>query len=471
MDHKEFRQKAHEMADWMADYFENIHRYRVLPEVNPGEIKNQLPLEAPPKGEDFDQIFRDFENILMPGITHWQHPGFMAYFPASRSAPSVLAEMLTATLGAQCMLWYTSPAAEELEDRVMEWLRKAIQVNDQFTGVIQEGASSSNLIALLMARERVSNFKVNKEGFYHQKPMRIYASEHIHSSVNKAVRIGGFGEENLVLIPSDENFALNPKILERLIVRDISFGYQPLAVVGAFGTTGSTAIDPLEEIGLICQQYGLFFHIDAAYSGSAWILSEIRAMAKGLEMADSFVFNPHKWLMTNFDCSAFFVKDKTLLRNTFDITPEYLRTPQDHLVNNYRDWGIQLGRRFRALKLWFVLRSFGLEGLKSILKNHIEYAQKLAEKIKQQPNFEILAPVYFNLICFRFNPPGKTLEEANELNKNLLKLIHKEGKIFLTGTTLNGKYCIRIVAGNEETKLDDLLMAWEKILEKSKLLN
>lgn len=471
MDHKVFRQKAHELADWMADYFENISQYRVLPDKKPGEIKDQLPLNAPDQGEDFEEIFKDFENIIMPGMTHWQHPGFMAYFPASRSAPSVLAEMITATLGAQCMLWYTSPAAEELEDRVMEWLRKAIQVSDQFTGVIQEGASSSNLVALLMARERLSDFKVNKGGFYHQKPMRIYASEHIHSSVNKAVRIGGFGEDNLVLVPSDENFAMNPKILERLILRDISFGYQPLAVVGAFGTTGSTAIDPLEEIGLICQQYGLFFHIDAAYSGSAWILPEIRAMAKGLEMADSFVFNPHKWLLTNFDCSAFYVKDKILLRHTFDITPEYLKTPQDHLVNNYRDWGIQLGRRFRALKLWFVLRTYGLDGLKKILQNHIDYAQKLAKQIKGHPEFEILAPVHFNLICFRYNPEGKTKEEINELNKTLLKRIHEEGKIFLTGTTLDGKYCIRIVAGNAETNFEDLELAWNIVREKAKTLS
>jgi len=301
--------------------------------------------------------------------------------------------------------------------------------------------------------------------------MRIYASEHIHSSVNKAVRIGGFGEDNLVLVPSDENFAMNQKILERLIVRDISFGYQPLAVVGAFGTTGSTAIDPLEEIGLICQQYGLFFHIDAAYSGSAWILPEIRAMAKGLELADSFVFNPHKWLMTNFDCSAFYVKDKTLLRHTFDITPEYLRTPQDHLVNNYRDWGIQLGRRFRALKLWFVLRTYGLDGLKNILQKHIDYAQKLAILIKEHPEFEILAPVNFNLICFRFKLNGKSEEQINELNKTLLKMINEDGRIFLTGTTLHGKYCIRLVAGNAETKFEDLELAWNIILEKSKSLN
>jgi aromatic-L-amino-acid/L-tryptophan decarboxylase len=470
MDHPLFRKKAHEIADWMADYFESVQNYPVFPGIQPGEIKNKLPVNPPDQGEHMDAIFSDFENIILPGMTHWQHPGFMAYFPASRSAPSVLAEMITATLGAQCMLWYTSPAAEELEERMMEWLRKAIDVSDDFTGVIQEGASSSNLIALLMARERCSDYKVNKHGFYHHKPMRIYTSEQIHSSVNKAVRIAGFGEEHLVMIPTTTDYAMNTEILERLILRDLSFGYRPLAVVAAFGTTASTAIDPLQKIGQICQKYGLFFHVDAAYAGSAMILPEIRKLAKGIELADSFVFNPHKWLMTNFDCSAFYVKDTPLLKSTFDITPEYLRTPQDQNVNNYRDWGIQLGRRFRALKLWFVLRSYGIDGLKEMLQNHIDYARQLAEKIQHHPDFEILARVDFNLICFRFNPSGKTNTDLNELNKTLLKMINDSGKLFLTGTTLNGNYCLRLVAGNVDTTFSDLEKAWVEIQEKASYL-
>jgi aromatic-L-amino-acid/L-tryptophan decarboxylase len=464
MDHSTFRQWAHQFADWMADYFEEIEQYPVKPEVQPGDIKSRLPQGPPMRAETFEQIFADFQNIILPGMTHWQHPQFFAYFPASRSAPSVLAEMLTAAIGAQCMIWYTSPAAEELEERCMEWLRDMLALPKEWAGSIQETASAANLVALLMARERLSNYGVNREGWHGRPRMRVYASEHIHSSVPKAVRIAGFGEDNLVLIPTDDSFALIPEQLEAAIQDDIRRGYQPACVVAALGTTSSTAIDPLRHIGEICRRHNVFLHIDAAYAGTALLLPEMRWMSDGAESADSFVFNPHKWMFTNFDCTAFFVRDKELLVNTFSIMPEYLKTPLDRQVNNYRDWGIQLGRRFRALKLWFVIRTFGLEGLQDRIREHIRIGQWLASEIRKEPDFELQAPVPLNLVCFRYRPPGDYAPQLlDQLNERLLLQLNDSGKILLTQTRLNGRYTIRLVAGQTETKLEDVQKGWELI--------
>ncbi len=471
MNHQSFRNWAHRMADWMADYFENVEDYPVKPDVRPGDVKRQLPETPPVAGEPMERIFQDFQDIIMPGMTHWQHPNFMAYFPASRSAPSVLAEMLTATLGAQCMIWFTSPAAEELEERCMEWLRQMCGLPASFTGSIQETASASNLIALLMARERLSRFRSNREGLYNLPKMRVYASEHIHSSVNKAVRIAGFGEENLVLVPTDESYAMDAEALEHAIQEDVRRGYAPACVVAAIGTTSSTALDPIRPIGEICRKYNCFFHIDAAYAGTALLLPEMRWMSDGIELADSFVFNPHKWMFVNFDCSAFYVKDTTLLINTFAITPEYLRTAEDREVNNYRDWGIQLGRRFRALKLWFVIRSFGVEGIREKLRLHLRIGQWLEDQVKAETDFELLAPVPLNLVCFRYRPKGKyTEQQLNALNEKLLAMLNDSGEMLLTQTKLNGKYTIRLVAGQTETTLDHVQQAWEKIVREARAL-
>lgn len=465
MDNSLIREKAHEMAEWMADYFENIDQYRVLPDVQPSDIKRQLPSEPPQHPEIWETIMKDFNDIIMPGITHWQHPGFMAYFPASRSAPSVFAETLTATLGAQCMVWYTSPAAEELEDRTMEWLRQMIGLPKDFTGVIQETASASTLIALLMAREKKTDFDVNKKGLYGQPPFRVYASEQIHSSINKAVRIAGLGEDHLVLIPCLDDFAIDTVALRAAIEADLRNGFQPLALIGAFGTTSSAALDNLEELAQIAGDYQLFFHVDAAYCGNALVLPEIRELANGIERADSVVFNPHKWMFTNFDCSAFFVKDTHLLTQVFSITPAYLKTPQDLLVHNYRDWGIQLGRRFRALKLWFVLRYYGVKGIQEKISNHIEYGKWLAAEMRQTEGYEVVAPVLFNLVCFRYLPSKikGNAEAVNAFNQEVLRKINESGDLFLTGTTLGDQYVIRIVAGQTDTKKEDLEKAWKLI--------
>ncbi|HEY9843476.1 MAG TPA: pyridoxal-dependent decarboxylase, partial [Candidatus Obscuribacterales bacterium] len=377
----EFRKHAHQVVDWISDYMENVGQYPVTPRLEPGAILQSLPDAAPASGEAFEAIFADFEKLIVPGMTHWQHPAFFAYFPANASPASLLGEMLTSALGAQCMSWLTSPAATELEQRVMEWLRDLISLPPEFAGVIQDTASTATLCALLSARERASGWGINETGFQGQR-YRIYASSEAHSSVEKAVRIAGLGSQNLVKVAVDENFAMIPAGLAAAIAADRAAGYEPLCVVAAWGTTGSTALDPLAEIAAICQRESLWLHVDAAYAGSALILPEIRKLAQGLELADSLVFNPHKWLLTHFDCSAYFVRDPAALERTFGLTPEYLKTDLDRQVHNYRDWGIQLGRRFRALKLWFVLRSYGVSGLQQFIRQQIAWVQELADEIQ-----------------------------------------------------------------------------------------
>ena len=460
MNSDEFRKYAHEFADWMADYFENIEQYPVVSKVQPGDIYKSIPDSPPEYGESIEQIMRDFKTIVMPGITHWQSPSFHAYFPANNSYPSILAEMLTAAIGAQCMVWQTSPAAAELEEKVMNWLRDLIGLPQNFSGVIQDTASTATLVALLTARERATNYMINKKGFDGNK-FRIYCSLEAHSSIEKAVKIAGFGKENLVKIDVDENFAIIPQKLEEAIIHDQENGYLPLCIVAGFGTTGSTAVDDLQALGEISEKYHLWFHVDAAYIGSAMILPEMRHYMQGAEMADSFVFNPHKWLMTNFDCSAYFVKDEEALIRTFEILPEYLKTEHDSHVKNYRDWGIQLGRRFRALKLWFVIRSYGVEGLQSKIRNDIKLAQFAKNNLIESGNFDILAPVNFNVICFRYNPGSKADSELNAINEKLLDLINADGRAFLSHTKLNGKYAIRLVVGQTNVEMKHV----EKVLD------
>lgn len=464
MNSDDFRKHGHDLINWMADYLENIKTYPVKPSVNPGAIKNQLPEKAPELPEPFGQLFDDFNNIILPGMTHWQHPQFFAYFPTGGSAPSLLAEMLTATLGAQCMVWLTSPAAEELEERMMEWLREMKGLPRPFTGVIQDSSSTSTLVALLTAREVKTNYSVNKSGFRSQPCFRLYTSMQAHSSVDKGVKIAGFGIDNLVKIETDENFAIIPSALEAAIEKDVADGFLPLCVISTIGTTSSTAIDPIHEIGLICKKYGCWHHIDASYAGTALLLPEFRWMSKGIELADSYVFNPHKWMLTHFDCSAYFVQDKQALINTFSILPEYLKTPEDLMVNNYRDWGIPLGRRFRALKLWFVIRSYGITGLREIIRRHIQYGQWLKHEIAVTPHFELMAPSPLNLVCFRIKPEGIYDEtKLDQVNKLLLEKLNSSGKILLTQTKLNDRFVIRFVAGNSHTTMESVAEGWQMI--------
>ncbi|GAB4132840.1 MAG: aspartate aminotransferase family protein [Raineya sp.] len=464
----EFRKKAHLLVDWMADYLENVEHYPVKSQVQPREIYEQIPEQIPTNGEDFEVIWQDFQEIILKGITHWQSPNFYAYFPANSSYESVLAEMLTATLGSQCMVWETSPAAAELEEKMMNWLKKACALPEHWEGVIQDTASSATLCALLSAREQISDFQINQKGFAGFEPLRIYASEQTHSSIEKAVKIAGFGKENLVYTPTNADFSIDTDALAQAIEQDLQKGKKPLCVVATIGTTSSTAFDNIEKIAQITQKHHIWLHVDAAYAGTAMLLPEYRYMIRGVEHADSYVFNPHKWMFVNFDCSAYFVKNKELLIRTFEILPEYLKTKNDSQVNNYRDWGIPLGRRFRALKLWFVMRSYGLRGIQKKLREHIQLAQDLKRKMAQTPNFEILAPAPLNLICFRYKPENKTEQELNFINETLLQSINNTGKIYLSHTKLNGKYTLRMVVGQTYTLQKHVNNAWELIQEQAK---
>lgn len=465
MNKEDFRKQAHQMVDWMADYLEEKEKYPVSPKINPRDIYNQLPDKAPEKGEDYNDIFSDFKNIILPGMTHWQHPSFFGYFPANNSEPSILAEMLISTLGAQCMSWVTSPAATELEEKVLDWLRDAKGICSTWKGVIQDTASTATLSALLAAREKATNYKINEKGFTGEEKFRVYSSEHVHSSIDKALKISGIGQNNLVRIPVDDSFAMISEELELAILKDIDAGLTPLCVVSALGTTSSTAIDPVRSIGKICEKYGLWHHIDAAYAGTALLLPEYQWMIDGHDTADSYVFNPHKWMFTNFDCSVLYLKNPHYLVNTFSLTPEYLKSNLDGEVNNYRDWGIQLGRRFRALKLWFVIRSYGLEGIRSKLRYHLTLTKSQVIKIEQHDHMEILAPVPLNTICFRYHDIRYSLDELNLINEKWMGLVNQSGKAFFTHTKLDGKFAIRWVIAQTDVKDFHIKNAWNLLLD------
>ena len=443
MNPDEFRRHAHQLADWMADYFRDVGQLPVTSEVRPGDVRRQLPPFPPDQGESFEQLFEDFSRIIMPGMTHWNHPGWFAYFPGNNSPPSVLAEMLTATLGAQCMSWATSPAATELEQVTMEWLRLMLCLPETFTGVIQDTASTATLVALLSARERAPA----------GARLAVYTSTEAHSSVNKGVKLAGYALDHLRHISVDPHYAMRPDVLERAISSDRAAGLVPACVVATVGTTSSTAIDPLPAIAEICQRHGAWLHVDAAYAGTAAIVPELRPLFDGVQHADSLVFNPHKWMLVNFDCSAYFVRDRAALLRTFQITPEYLRTDQDPEVVNFRDWGIQLGRRFRALKLWFVIRSYGVDGLRAMVTNHVALARELAHEIEKTPKFELMAPVPFGLVCFRYRPPELDPGDpaVNDLNRELLSRVNATRRIHLTHTELGRRYVIRMAIGQRHT--------------------
>lgn len=465
----DFRALGHQLVDWMADYLENIRQYPVKSPLKPGEVAQQLPAAAPEQGEDFGALMRDFQSIILPGITHWQHPNFHAYFPANSSVPSLLAEMLTAALGAQCMSWETSPAAAELEERVLQWLRDAMGLPPSWYGVIQDTASTATLVALLCARERITAFASNEQGLSSLSAnggqLRVYCSTETHSSIEKDVTIAGLGRQNLVKIPVDAHQRMRVDALAAAIAADQAAGHRPMCIVVATGTTGTTAIDPLRPIAELAQAHGIWVHVDAAYAGSALLLPECRWMIDGIELADSFVFNPHKWLFTNFDCTAYYLRDRDLLLRTLSILPEYLKTHHDPYVNNYRDWGVPLGRRFRALKLWFVLRSYGLEGLRERLNAHIELATEVDAWIDAHPELERMAVRTLNVVFFRYRPEGCEAADIDVHNMRLLEVLNASGRAYLTHTKVNGAVTIRLVIGQTYVQRDDVLLTWSALLE------
>ncbi len=465
LDPKEFKEVSEPIISWIDQYFKTVDSYPVKSGVKPGEIYKRIPASAPEQGESMDRIIQDLDEIILPGITHWQHPNFHAYFPANSSVESVLAEFVTAALGAQCMIWDTSPAAAELEQRMMEWLRDAMGLPAGFQGVIQDSASSASLVALITAREVITGFTSNQEGVPNN--LRVYCSEETHSSIEKAVGVCGIGKKNLVKVAVDQKMCLKPEVLEKHILNDLARGLVPCAVVAAIGTTGTVAVDPLSEIAGICKRFGIWLHVDAAYAGSALLLPEYRWMIDGIDQADSFVFNPHKWLFTNFDCSVYFIKNPDQLVKTFEILPEYLKTSTRGSVNDYRDWGVPLGRRFRGLKLWFVIRGFGLTGLRERLRSHIQLNEYFCREITKIPGIEPALEPFLNFSCFRYNPSGSMdAELLNPVNEQFLKKINAGGQLFLTHTKINGLVTLRMLIGQtyvEQKHVDHALEVIKQI--------
>jgi aromatic-L-amino-acid/L-tryptophan decarboxylase len=464
----EFRRHGHQLVDWMADYMRDVGDLPVTPPVKPGDVRGLLPCSAPAEGEPFERLFHDFTKIIVPGMTHWNHPGWFAYFPGNNSPPSVLAEMLTATLGAQCMSWATSPAATELEQVTMEWLRQMLGLPPEFTGVIQDTASTATLVSLLSARERATHHSAGVDGLAGTETrLAVYTSGEAHSSVEKGVKLAGYGLNQLRRVPVDESYAMIPGALERAIKVDRDSGVVPACVVATVGTTSSTAVDPLARIAEVCRRHGVWMHVDASYAGAAAIVPELRYLFDGVEHADSFVFNPHKWMLVNFDCSAYFVRDREALLRTFQVTPEYLRTAADAEVVNFRDWGIQLGRRFRALKLWFVIRSYGINGLQAMIRKHVALARELADWVRASSNFELMAPAPLGLVCFRYRPRNSPVDEQrlDEMNQDLLGRVNATGRVHLTHTRLGGRYVIRMAIGQRQTERQHVEEAWRLLLE------
>jgi aromatic-L-amino-acid decarboxylase len=475
MEPEAFRRHAHRVVDWIADYLRDPDRYPVLARCRPGDLEAALPRSAPPEGEPFDAIFADFERLVVPALTHWNHPGFMAYFAITGSAPGVLGEFLTAALNVQAMLWRTSPAATELEAVTLRWLRDLMGLPADVEGVIYDTASVASLHGLAAARQ-VAVPRVRDAGLAGRPdvpPLRVYCSEHAHSSIDKAVILLGLGHQALRRIPADDSFRMRPDRLQAAIAEDRAAGRLPVAVVATVGTTSTTSVDPVDAIGRICAEEGIWLHVDAAYAGVAAIVPELRHVLSGCERADSLVVNPHKWLFTPFDLSAFYCRRMDAVRAAFSLTPEYLTTTDPEAARNLMDTGIQLGRRFRALKLWMVLRYFGADGIRRRLAEHMRLARVFAEWIDASPDFERVAPVPFSVVCFRARPGGGGLDEAalESLNERLLEAVNASGEIFLSHTKLEGRFVLRLAIGHLRTSERHIARAWELLNEHARRLH
>ncbi|MCC7176174.1 MAG: amino acid decarboxylase [Bryobacterales bacterium] len=446
----DFRRAGHELVDWIADYFEDTRKYPVLPPIEPGGLARQLPRSGPGQGEPMDRILEDFYKLVVPAVTHWNHPRFMAYFPSSGSPPGVLGEMLSAALNTNAIVWKSSPANTELEGVTMGWLRQWLGLPEEFFGIIYDTASTGAVHAIAAAREMADPEARLKGG---ARGLVLYASDQAHSSVEKGAIAVGIGRENVRKIGSDAEFRLKPDLLRRAIESDLQAGLKPFCVVATVGTTSSASVDPVAETAAVAEKFGLWLHIDAAYAGPAAILPERRWILEGAERAHSFVLNPHKWLLTSADLSAFYTRRPDILRRAFTLVPEYLRTGQDAVATNLMDYSLAMGRRFRSLKLWFVLRYYGRDGVMEMLRRHIAFGQRLAGAVDADPRFERVAPVHFGLVCFRY-------KGTDEQNQKLLDTVNATGKTFLSHTVLNGRYVIRCAIGNFQTTQEDVDEIW-----------
>lgn len=462
----EFRRHGKAVVDWIADYFERVEGLPVLSQAKPGQIRASLPRNAPEHGESFESMLQDVEKLILPGITHWQSPNFYAYFPSNNSFPSMLGELLSAGLGVQGMLWATSPACTELETHVLDWLIDMLALPDVFRststggGVIQDTASSSSLCALLAGRERATRLAGNERGG--DGRLTAYTSSQAHSSIEKAVKIAGIGRQNLRAIPVVHDFSMQPGALAAEIRRDLAAGCVPCFVCATVGTTSSNALDPVRAVGEICREHGIWLHVDAAMAGTAAICPEFRHIHDGLELADSYTFNPHKWMFTNFDCNCFYVRDRKALIDTLSVLPEYLRNQatESGAVIDYRDWHIPLGRRFRALKLWFVIRHYGLQGLRHHVRRHMELAQQFVRWLRDDPRFELAAPAPLNLVCFRHRA-------GDAANQGIMERLNASGDLYLTHTRLDGRLTLRLCVGQWQTEFRHLERAWQRIREEA----
>jgi aromatic-L-amino-acid decarboxylase len=458
----DFRRWGNEAVEWVARYMERIEDFPVLSRVNPGDIRRALPAHPPAVGEPFGEVLRDLDSVILPGITHWQSPNFFGYFPANGSGPSILGELISAGLGVQGMLWSTSPACTELETHVLDWLVELLGLPNRFLsqgdggGVIQDSASSAALCAVVAARERATAGAVNQRGV--DRGLTVYASSQAHSSIEKAVRVAGLGSDALRLVEVDERYAMRAKELERLLEDDVRAGLLPCLVVATVGTTSSNAIDPVPAIGEICRRHGAWLHVDAAMSGTAALCPELRFVNEGLEFADSYCFNPHKWMFVNFDCDAFYVADRKALVGALTILPEYLRNTatESGAVIDYRDWQIPLGRRFRALKLWAVIRHYGAEGLRHHVRKHVELSHEFAALVAADANFELVAPAPLNLVCFRHRA-------GDDVNQRIMDRLNGSGELFLTHTRLDGRLILRMSIGAAGTEHRHVVQAWGAI--------
>jgi aromatic-L-amino-acid decarboxylase len=463
---EEFRRRGKEMVDWIADYFERVESFPVLSQVKPGELRAALPAHAPQRSESLDAMMADVERLILPGITHWQSPNFFAYFPSNNSFPSILGEMLSAGLGVQGMLWATSPACTELETHVLDWLHDMLALPAEFAssgpggGVIQDTASSSALCALLAARERATNFATNEHGC--DGRLVAYTSTQAHSSIEKAAKIAGIGSANLRAIEVDENFAMRTDALAAQIGHDQAAGKIPFFVCATIGTTSSNAIDPVRAIAAICREHSIGLQVDAAMAGTAALCPELRWTHDGVELADSYCFNPHKWMFTNFDCDCFYVRDRATLIRPLSVLPEFLRNraTESGAVIDYRDWQIPLGRRFRALKLWFVIRHYGVEGLRHHVRQHVELAQQFASWVRADECFELAAPTPLNLVCFRHRG-------GDSANQRIMDRLNASGEMYLTHTRLNDRLTLRMSIGQCQTELRHIERAWQRICDQA----